>query len=130
MIIVGGGVYWNYLSTQENSPITQAPTQVVTPSVLSTTVNAESSLTIGEKNEKIDSGGYKHIYIDVVNNGSAKKAVSLMVTLYDESEKVIGTQLGAVQNIATGETKTADVIIFDKTMENYASYKVSIEGSY
>ena len=128
LLVVGGFVYWYYTKSQND----ETYTPILTPSVTSTLQNTvtESDLKLGDTNEKIDESGYKHIYANVSNNGADKQGVSVMATLYDSTNKVIGTQLGSVQNIAVGETKVADIIIFDKTMSDYASFKVTIEGSY
>ncbi|MCA9346282.1 FxLYD domain-containing protein [Candidatus Saccharibacteria bacterium] len=128
ILVVGGLAYWNYSNSQNEDTYTPAVTQPIS-STLQNTVT-ESDLKLGDTNEKIDESGYKHIYANVSNNGAAKQGVSVMATLYDSANKVIGTQLGSVQNIASSETKVADIIIFDKTMSDYASFKVTIEGSY
>ncbi len=129
ILVVGGFAYWSYSNSISNED-TYTPTtpQLTTSKLQNTTI--DSDLKIGDTNEKVDEQGYKHIYVNVVNNGTSKEAVSLMATLYDDANKVVGTQLGAVQNIGAGETKVADIVITDSTMNEYASFKVTIEGSY
>ena len=128
ILILGAVAYWNYSNSQNEDTYIPVVSQPIS-STLQNTV-AESDLKIVDTNEKVDESGYKHIYANVVNSSTAKQGVSVMATLYDSANKVIGTQLGSVQNIASGETKVADIIIFDKTMSDYASFKVTIEGSY
>ena len=101
ILILGAVAYWNYSNSQNEDTYIPVVSQPIS-STLQNTV-AESDLKIVDTNEKVDESGYKHIYANVVNSSTAKQGVSVMATLYDSANKVIGTQLGSVQNIASGE---------------------------
>ena len=53
----------------------------------------------------------------------------LTETLYDANDKVIGTSIGAIQNIETDETKTATFILNDPIERAYVRFKVDIDSA-
>ncbi len=129
LIIIGGGVYWNYQNNETEKTSIYAPVQEVINTINPNIPDTTAGLIVVSTNETAESS-IKYIYAEVKNTGQRKTGVSLTATLYDEDGKVIGTELGAVENIETGETKTATFYITQPTEQFYSTYKIDINGAY
>ncbi len=92
------------------------------------TPNSTTGLRVEATSEKAD-GDYKYIYAEVKNTGQRREGVLLTATLYDANDKVIGTSIGAIQNIETDETKTATFILNDPIERAYVRFKVDIDSA-
>ena len=63
---------------------------------------------------------------EVTNNDNVKHSATLKATFYDADGKILGTASGAVNDVASGETKTFDLMTTDK-VASYKNMKVQVD---
>lgn len=101
-------------------------------------VQTDSVLTVSEFNTNIVSFsepnittqyGMTTIDVDVTNKDTKAHTLTVTVTFYDKSQKIIGTASGVMNDIKPGEIKTLTCMSSDD-LSNYKSYKIQIDSNF
>jgi hypothetical protein len=71
--------------------------------------------------------GISSVSGEVTNSDTKPHAFSLIVSFYDENQKMIGTAIGTVTNIDAGSTKAFNAIS-TSNVSNAKKYKVSVDS--
>ncbi len=107
--------------TKKPIPIQESTTS--TPISLPTTKFEISGVVVKQES------GITIVYGEVKNNDSIKHSLSLKTTFYDASRKILGTAVGAVNDLAAGETKTFTLMGPDE-VAGYANTKTQVDASF
>ncbi|MDF2683977.1 MAG: hypothetical protein K0R47_5167, partial [Brevibacillus sp.] len=112
--------------------------------------NAETQTVVlgeGQPAEKVPEGSYKvgdFTFTDVtvksgiigpeiaaeVKSSKDVKGATFTITFYGADDKRIGTAMGSVQNLKSGESKTLQFMTSDDGVEKYKSMKFQVDLQY
>ena len=73
-----------------------------------------------------ESNGLKQVVGEIKNNDSVKHTATVKATFYSADGSIKGTAVGAVNDVAPGETKTFTLMTMDE-VTGYANMKVQID---
>lgn len=63
---------------------------------------------------------------EATNNDSVKHSMTLKATFYDADGKILGTGVGALNDVASGDTKTFELLVTDD-VTGYKDMKVQVD---
>lgn len=66
---------------------------------------------------------------EATNNDSIKHTMTLKATFYDADGKILGTGVGALNEVAPGETKTFELMVTDD-VAGYTEMKVQVDSLF
>lgn len=89
------------------------------------TVSAKEKITLSNATTK-DKSGFVEVVGEAKNNDTVKHSFTLKATFYDASGKILGTALGAVNDLEPGDTKTYSLFSTD-SISSYKEMKVQID---
>lgn len=94
--------------------------------ILRTNKSAKEKLVISNPSVMDKGHGIREVVGEVKNNDSISRIATLKATFYDSNGKILGTAVGAVSDIAPGETKTFNLITIDN-INGYKEMKVQVD---
>jgi hypothetical protein len=103
-------------SNTDTSGSTQAPTQS----------SAKEKITLSNATAKDKGFGMWEVVGEATNNDSTKHSFTLKATFYDANGKILGTAVGAMNDLEPGDTKTYSLVSTDQ-VTGYKEMKVQID---
>lgn len=73
-----------------------------------------------------EANGLKEVVGEVTNNDTGKHSATIKATFYDASGKILGTAVGAVNDVAPNETKTFNLLTNDD-VSGHKDMKVQVD---
>lgn len=128
--VVGGIIVIGAIASAGN----KSNTETVTNSNSSNT-NTTQQQPAEQKPEKVtiknstfqEANGLQQVVGEATNNDSSEHSAMLKATFYDASGKILGTAVGAVNDIAPGDTKTFNLLMSDD-VSGYKDMKVQVDS--
>lgn len=74
-----------------------------------------------------EANGLQQVVGEITNNDSGQHSAILKATFYDANGKILGTAVGAVNDIAPGDTKTFNLLTSDD-VSGYKDMKVQVDS--
>lgn len=93
------------------------------------TPEVKEKLTISNSSVSDKGYGMYEVLGEVTNNDSEEHSGTLRATFYDKDKKILGSAVGAVNDIAPGQTKTFSLMSTDK-IDGYDSFKVEVDSMF
>lgn len=87
--------------------------------------SAKEKITISNSAYKSDQY-FNKVVGEVTNNDSIEHSMTLKATFYDADGKILGTGVGAVNDLASGDTKTFELLVTDD-VAGYKDMKVQVD---
>lgn len=109
-----------------NSSVTTTTSE---PTSASSAPTAQETLTISKSVARDKGYGIVQVDGEVKNNDSKKRTATLKATFYDKDGNIMGTAVGAVNEIAPAETKTFSLMSTDK-VTGYKEMKVQVDTMF
>lgn len=131
MLSVIGGLIVLVIIISVASPKSNIETTTNTTNSSSETKAPEAStpaekMTISNTSYADQGYGISKVVGEIKNNDSGKHSATLKATFYDADGKILGTASGAVNDVASGETKTFELMTTDE-VAGYATMKVAVD---
>lgn len=133
LIVVGGLVVIGAIAGSGSKSNTQSvpnsnanSSQATTPTSVTP---AKEKITIKNSSFQDKGYGFYEVVGEVTNNDTATRTMTLKATFYDKAGKIMGTAVGAVNELAAGETKTFNLGTSDK-VTGYADFKVQVDSLF
>lgn len=128
--VVGGIIVIGAIASAGN----KSNTETVTNGNSSNT-NTSQQQPAEQKPEKVtiknstfqEANGLQQVVGEATNNDSAEHSAMLKATFYDANDKILGTAVGAVNDIAPGDTKTFNLLTSDD-VSGYKDMKVQVDS--
>ncbi len=119
-------------NTANNSSAKVSDNQNATNTTTNTSIN--TTTTPKEAKPKIEftnvvlqsQMGFTNVFGEAVNNGSDAHSFTLKVSFYDKDKKLLGSAVGAVNDLNSGETKLFSAMATEDYSKS-ASYKVQVD---
>ena len=83
-------------------------------------------ITISNSSAKKDAAGYWEVVGEAKNNDTTKHSATIKATFYKADGSIMGTALGAINDIDPGNTKTFNLMSTDD-VTGYANMKVQVD---
>jgi len=83
-------------------------------------------MTISNSTANSKGYGVFEVIGEITNNDSVKHSATLKATFYDRENKILGTAVGAVNDVEAGQTKTFNLMTTD-SVDGYSEFKVQID---
>jgi hypothetical protein len=83
-------------------------------------------MTISKSNAKNKGYGIFEVVGEIANNDSIKHSATLKATFYAKDGSIMGTALGAVNDVEPSQTKTFNLMTTD-SVTGYSEFKVQID---
>lgn len=83
-------------------------------------------MTIANSTVKDKGFGIVEVVGEITNNDSTKHSATIKATFYDTEGKILGTAVGAINDVVPGQTKTFNLMSTDE-ISGYEEYKVEVD---
>lgn len=127
LLVVGAVLYFVFKDTLLN---TQAP-GVASPEITAPQpqVSVADKLSISNESVKDMGSGFTEVVGEVTNRDTMVRSATLKATFFDTEGKILGTAVGAVNEISPGQTKTFNLMTND-VVTGYGTMKVQVDTAF